>query len=596
MPSRQLFLIASALVSVLLGWGSSAQAGVFGVTGYTASAGTVDRLFDLGPAMASYGYFHSIQIPASSVVVSPCSDEDDAGFPPPDPGTTWMVCGHPCWEWSPTCDAIPYTQSQTVRLGDLDDSYVDLPGTESYYGFDCVGHVASLCPLKIDVYGEEGNDVLRSEGEAREESLSGGPGNDYIDFFVSTESLAAISGGEGDDEIWLSDSNAPDQHFALSVSCGPGTDVVRAIATNLNLGPPTISPDCEHINPSTPPPTQAQPGGRGSQREVEAAHHSTGPRDGPSEGLIKRACESPAADPLLLSGSLGTGLVSVLSSETAAGFSAAAGYGGAVVGVLGIGCSIAVDRPNSDPYLKSACYALGESSVALGVGAVVAAPSFLPALGLGLASYLTGFTGAMACLADPPDRSFRTVPVAKPHLVSVKSSKGMSRRKAALVQKVLDNVAELQAFGSTMATCINRASGAEQSHRSGWADAQHRCAAANARAVAEVIRAQVPLLHALAGSARKDGLKGHAVTKGEMTSSVEDPRPGVRGSLRSAGVTPDQLHFVKQEVHLLSLRRSPKALLKEIGGSATLKMIKATAARMERIAAVQLEAVTDRGP
>jgi hypothetical protein len=317
------------------------------------------------------------------------------------------------------------------------------------------------------------------------------------------------------------------------------------------------------------------------------------PHTNSNGGLVARVCENPATDAGLLGLPAGLGLVSALTSVTTGveAFSATAGLGGAVFGVLGVGCSLAVDSPNSSSFAESACYAFGGSSVALGVGAVAAAPSIVGGLLLGAASFVTGMMGGVACLNDPPDVSFTKIAVAHVHPVQVHIKQALSPGLFRLLNLTVNSVEKFGAYGEAMRLCIDRASGAELANSAKWERRQHQCAAYNSRMVASLYRAQIPLRRALSHALKAAGLRDQRLSRRELLSTIRHPDKRVRRTLLRSGLSAASMRFVEQDVRHLPLGRHRVSLLGAVDGSKTVSALKTAARAFDAIAADQEAAI-----
>lgn len=311
--------------------------------------------------------------------------------------------------------------------------------------------------------------------------------------------------------------------------------------------------------------------------------------EAPRPSLIRRVCGSGAVNFGTLFGSLGGGLLSIQLAAIDEAAAAASGLGGAAVGALSLGCALTGPaQPESSTFAEGACGALSGASITLGAGALFTSPTLIGGVLLGGASLLTGFFGSLACSGDPPATAYARVATPSFHLIGPRSRPGLTTAQSTLLAEVRNSMAKLRGYGRALALCVDRASGAEAAHDLRWERRQRSCAAADARRVAALYRAQIPLRHRIHQALAASGFRNGEVDVPQMISALRHPTKRVRRLLGRSGLTGPQISFVEQEAgHLRLAGKLPRTMLDAVDGPEIVTALRKGAKGFEVLAARQ---------
>jgi hypothetical protein len=133
-----------------------------------------------------------------------------------------------------------------------------------------------------------------------------------------------------------------------------------------------------------------------------------------------------------------------------------------------------------------------------------------------------------------------------------------------------------------MTSCIDRVSAAEAAHDRVWVSRQHKCAAVNARTLAGVYRALIPLLKRTGVALKAAGGSQSKVSRSTVLATIAHPSAAVRKQLAEAGVSPDVLLVAQSAAK--QLPRLPSSAISAVAGTRTIHAMSAAAKAFQQIA------------
>jgi hypothetical protein len=273
--------------------------------------------------------------------------------------------------------------------------------------------------------------------------------------------------------------------------------------------------------------------------------------------------------------------------RSAASIAKAAGRVALVGSGVGFLCSFYA-KAGSPPFAQVACREL--SAISLGL-AVATVPEVVSVVGAPAAvvtapgSVVSGVAGAIACLADPPDKHFRQI--AKPHIVRVVVNANLRAAERKALLGILAPAARIDGYAQAAALCIDRATGATAAHATVWARRQHVCAAQYARQVSDALRTLVPRSKSLARWLRADHASNPTIRPAEVVAALDEIDHTYRGQMVKQGVNGALLDALYADRSSIANKIPHLSIDAMIAGPTMISALRAVATRFDQIARAQ---------